>query len=204
MVNEPFLHHIQGDTHRRQARPFAVSGLQNEQMPVLDGKFEILHVGKAFLQNGTHFQQFPICIRHFPLQIRHRMRRPNTRHNVLTLRIDKIFAVKFVRTVGGIARERHTRRTRIAGIAKHHRLNVHRRSPIRRYVIFVTIQNGAFIEPGTENSPDGAFQLFEHVLRKFAPFFFFHQLLKADNDVLQILRVQFGIKLHAFVLFGFG
>ena len=58
------------------------------------------------------------------------LRRANARHHILALRIDQIFAVKFIFAGGRVARKGHAGGAVLAHIAKHHGLHIDRRAPI--------------------------------------------------------------------------
>ncbi len=44
LADQPFLHHVDGNLHRRPGGPLAVAGLQHVELALLDGELDILHV----------------------------------------------------------------------------------------------------------------------------------------------------------------
>ena len=52
LLDQSFLHHLQGDANCRQPGTLAVAGLQHVELAVLDGELEVLHVFVMLFQPG--------------------------------------------------------------------------------------------------------------------------------------------------------
>ena len=50
LVDEAFVHHLDGDADRRRTGALAVAGLQHVELAVLDGELEILNVAVVIFQ----------------------------------------------------------------------------------------------------------------------------------------------------------
>jgi hypothetical protein len=142
-----FADHLHGDTHRRMAGAFAVSGLQNVEAIILDREFEVLHVLEVPFKDAANVHKSLVRGGHFFRQIGDRMRRAHASDHVFTLRVDEVFAVENFFAGGRVARECHSRRAGVAHISEHHRLNVHCCSPLVRDAVLPSINDGAVVHP---------------------------------------------------------
>src|SRR5579872_7429308 len=94
------------------------------------------------------------------------LRRANARDDVLTLRVDEILAIELGHAGRRVAREGDAGRAIIAHIAEDHRLNVDRRSPIRRNFMEAAVGDRALIHPRAEHRADRAPKLLLRILRE--------------------------------------
>ena len=124
-----------------------VASLQNVQPVFLHSELEVLHVVEVPFKDAAHFHQFAVRGGHFFRQIGDGMRRAHASDHVFALCVDEVFAVENLFASGRVARECHSRRTGVAHISEHHRLNVHRRSPLVRDAVFPPVNAGAIIHP---------------------------------------------------------
>src|SRR3546814_16413287 len=81
--------------------------------------------------------------------------RTDTRHDVLTLRIDQEFAIIAILSGRGIAGEGNARGGRITHVSEYHRLHIDRRAPIPGNTVKPAVDFGPLSMPGTKNGPDG-------------------------------------------------
>jgi hypothetical protein len=126
---------------------FAVSSLQNVEAIILDREFEVLHVLEVPFKSRPNFHQLAVRCWHLFRQFDDRMRGAHASNNVFALRVDEVFAVENLFPSSWVARECHSRRAGVAHISEHHRLNVHRRSPLVRDAVLPAINNGPIIHP---------------------------------------------------------
>ena len=124
-----------------------VASLQNVQPVFLHSELEVLHVLEVPFKDAAHFHQFAVRGGHFFRQIGDRMRGPHASDHVFALSVDKVFAVKNLFAGGRIARECDSRCAGVAHISKHHRLDVHRRSPLVRDAVLAAINDGTVVHP---------------------------------------------------------
>src|SRR5205085_8761530 len=174
-------------SHRSFRGTLAVTSLQHEEPPALDGEFQILHVAEMFLQALRDLEQFFVDCRKALLEARKARgaflfrhivvlgpalasgqadleRRTNAGDNVFTLSIGQKFAVNAALTRGRIAGERDSGRTVGSQVAEDHRLHSHGCAPLPRNIVQFTVGNRTIIVPRTEYRPNRSPQLLLRVL----------------------------------------
>ncbi len=137
-------------------------------------------------QNGAHFHQLGVSLRHFSLKLRDGLRSAHTGDDVLALRVDEKLAVKFVDAVGWIAGEGHAGAGIIAGVAIDHRLHVDSGAPLGGDVVFAAIDDRAVIHPGAEHSAGGAAKLIPRAVREALASALFDEGLEALHQLLLV------------------
>ena len=197
--NQPFFCHLHGNLQRSLRGSLAGARLQHPQFAVLDGEFEILHVGIVLLKplrNGAElgkrrrhdlFQRWLVRSRCDTCFFGDVLRRANTGNDVLALRVDQKLAVELLFAGRWIAREGNPRRRPIAHIAEYHRLNADGRSPALRNVVQAAIGDRAGIHPAGKNRADRAPKLLFRILRERLFQFLFDLGLIEGNDILPVV-----------------
>ena len=196
-IDQLLVNHLDGDAHRRQARAFAVAGLEHVQFVVFNGELEVLHVLEVLLQGLANAFEFLVRLGHFLCELRNRLRRARARHHVFALRVDEVFAVEHLLARGGIAREGHAGRAGVAEVAEHHRLYADRCAPFVGDVVLAAIDNRAVVHPRTEHCPHRAPELFHRVLRERLAGALLDQVVESADEFLQLLGGQVGVFFRA-------
>ncbi len=142
------------------------------------------------LEDGANPVEFPVRLRHLLRQLGDRLRRAHASHDVFALGVDEKLAVELLRSVGGIAGERHTRTGVVAGVAIDHRLHVDRRAPFRGDVVFAAIDDGPVVHPRPEHRAGRPPQLLPRILRKLLAGPFLDQRLEPRHQFLQVVHRQ--------------
>ena len=119
--------------------------------------------------------------------------RADAGHHVFTLGVHQEFAVEFVFAGSGVAGERHAGTGFFTRVAEYHGLHVDGGAPFGGNAIFLAVNDGAVIVPGTEHSADGTLELFPRAFREFMTGAFQHQLLEAGDKFLQVVRGKLGV-----------
>src|SRR5215469_16308559 len=99
-------------------------------------------------------------------------------HNVLALRVDEVLAIKLIGTGRRVAREGHAGCAIRPHIAEHHRLDIHRGTPVGGNVVQPTIGYGAWVHPRAKDGADRSPKLLHRILRKRAPEGFGDEILE--------------------------
>ena len=162
----------------------AVTGLQQEELFILDGEFHILHISIVIFQKVCRLHEFFIDLRHFFFQMSDGGRRTDTGHDVFTLRVDEVFAEDCIFAGSRVTRKGNTRTGGIGHITEDHLLHVNGGAQIVGNFIHLAVQNGAFIVPAFENGCNGFFKLFTRILREFFVGQFLIQNLVLFGDFL--------------------
>ena len=71
-VDELLLEHVHGELERGGRGAFAVARLEHEQLAVLDGELDVLHVLEMLLEGRADLEQFRVALRHLLLQLERR------------------------------------------------------------------------------------------------------------------------------------
>ena len=130
---------------------------------------------------------------HHVVKGRYGSRRTHAGHHVFTLGVHQEFTVKFVFAGSGVAGERHAGTGFFTRVAEHHGLHVDGGAPFGRDTVFLAVNDGAVIVPGTEHGADGALELFPGAFREFMAGAFQHQRLEAGDQFLQVIRGELGV-----------
>src|SRR5262249_19924743 len=145
----------------------SVARLEHEELPVLNSELEILDISEMTLKRASNLFELGVNLWHVILELSNRLRRPHAGDDVFALRIDQEFTVEDFLAARGVARESHAGSGLVAGVAEHHRLDVHRGSPVGRDVVFAAIDDCAVVHPRAENRADRAVELPPGIGRKF-------------------------------------
>ena len=197
LVDQAFLHHVDGDLDRRRTGALAVAGLQHEELAVLHGELEILHVAIVLFQFARDLAELVVHGGHDGLQFGDILRGADAGHHVFALRVDQELAVERLLAGGRVAREAHARGRRLAQVAEHHGLHVDGGAQVVRNAVHLAIVLGAIVEPGAEHGVARHGELLHGVLRERFAGLLLHQLFVIDDDGLQVFRGQVGIELGA-------
>ena len=162
-VDQLLLHHVAGEVDRGDTGSFAVAGLQHENLAVLDGELEVLHILEMRFEDLPDAFELRERLGQMFLEIRDRFGRAHSGDNVFALRVDEEFPVKNFFAGRRVARESDPGTGVRSGIAEHHGLHVHGRAPFLRDIVFPAINDRAVVHPGAENGADRAFELLPRI-----------------------------------------
>ena len=166
-VDELLLHHVHGELQRGGGGALAVAGLEHEQLAVLDGELDVLHVLEVLLEG----LRGPSSARRrasasASLSLRHGLGGADAGDDVFALGVDEEFAVEFVRAVGRVAGEGDAGAGGLAGVAVDHGLHVDGGAPLGGDVVFAAIDDRAVVHPGAEHGAGGAAELVPRIVRE--------------------------------------
>ena len=178
LVDQPFLHHVDGDLERGLGGALAVARLQHVELAALDGELDVLHVAVVLLEPLAHVGELLEHLRHDLFHGRRVgllrelalhgevLRRADAGHHVLALRVHEILAVEQVRAGRRIAREGDAGGAIVAHVAEHHGLHVDRGAPALGNRMQAAIGDGALVHPRVEHRADRAPELLARLLRE--------------------------------------
>ncbi len=177
-ADQPLLHHVAGDLHRRAGGALAATGLQHPELPVLDGELDVLHVPVVLLEALVDAHQRPVGLRHLLLEggkmgliraatrLVDRLRGADPGDHVLALGVLQILAVEDLLAGGGVSREGDTGGAVVAHVAEHHGLDADRGSPGIGDLVDAAVANRPLVPPGAEHRADRPPELLLRVLGK--------------------------------------
>ena len=167
--------------------------MQHENLAVLNGEFEILHILEMRLKGVSDPLQLDQRFGQMFFQIRDRFRCANAGDDIFALGVDEKLAVEHFLAGGRIPGERDARTGVEAGVTEDHCLHVHRRAPFLGNVVFPAIDDGAIVHPRAEHGADRSVELLPGIVGKLFAGPLFHQLFETCDQLFQIAHAQFGI-----------
>ena len=205
---------------------FSVTGLEEPELTVLYGKFEVLHIlevifqfllglDKVFCTFGHRFFERRIfrCANLFADTLegsptartlyRYLLGSSDTGNNVFALCIDKVFAVEYVFTGSSVAGKCNSGCRSITHIAEYHCLNVYGSTPFFGYLVHSSVIYCAFVHPAVEYGAYCTPQLFPRVIGEFFARSLLNSNLEELYKFLQVVYVEFGIEFYTFLFLNF-
>ncbi len=125
--DQPLLHHIHGDLHRRLGGPLASARLEHPQLSSLDGELHVLHIAIVMLQKLTDADELLVSFGQFLRHLLDGLGGTDAGHHVLALGVEEIIAKQLLLACGGVAGEGHARSRIEAHVAEDHSDDVYRR-----------------------------------------------------------------------------
>ena len=165
--DEAFINHVERDAHCGAAGAFAVARLQKVKLPLLDGKFEVLHVAVVLFEQASGRTKLLIDPGHQLLQFRKRTRRSNSSNYLFALRICQKLSVEFFLASCRITSKADTCGAGLAEVAEDHLLNIDGGTEIIGDIRDSTVLSRTFVIPGTEHCIACLFKLYVGILREF-------------------------------------
>ena len=146
-VDELLLDHVHGELQRGGGGALAVAGLEHEQLAVLHGELDILHILEVFFEDRADLHEFGVRLRHLLLHVDDRLRGADAGDHIFALGVDEELTVEFVGAVGGVAGEGDARAGLVASVAVDHCLDIDGGAPLGGDVVLAAINDRAVIHP---------------------------------------------------------
>ncbi len=226
LVNHTLAQQVHGNLDHSGTSALAIAGLEQPQLAVLDGELQVLHIVIVVLQFLLDLNQLSGALGHRLLK-RGILRGTiffadtlqggpaaaaldgdllgcaHTSHDILTLGVDQIFAVEDVLAGSGIACECNAGGTGVAHVAIDHSLHVDGSAIVRRDAVHLAVEDSALVVPTVKHSVDSAPQLLPSIGREVLASAGLHSSLEADNQLLEVVNIEFGVKFHTLLLLDF-
>ncbi len=164
--DELLIHHVDRDLEGGARGALTDAGLQHPQLAPLDRELDVAHVAVVVLKRGEHAVELARDLGHHVVELGDRGGVADTGNHVFALGVDEEIAVELVGAVGGIARERDTRRAALTLVAEHHRLNVDGRAEVVGDAVEAAVVDRTPVHPRPEDGFDGKLELRLDVLRE--------------------------------------
>ena len=196
-VEQPLLHGVDREPHRRLRRPLRVAGLEHVEAALLHRELRVLHVGVVLLQRAQDVHEVAVGLRHRLPHVVQVVRVAHARHDVLALCVRQEVPRRRGLARDLVAREGDARARAVALVAEHHLLHVHRRAPVVRDVVDAAVLDRALPGPGVEHGRDRLAQLLLRVLRERLAGLLLEELLEALRERPQVVDVELHVLRHA-------
>ena len=191
--DQALVHHVGRDLQRGGCGALAVARLQHEQLAVLDGELEILHVLVVDLEPLHSVEQFVVGLGQDGLHLGQVVRGPDAGHHVLALRIHQELAVKAALAGGRVAGEADAGGRGVAPVTEDHLHDVDGGAQAGRDVVGPAVDLGAGVAPAAEDRVDRTVELLHRVGRPVAAERLVGDLLELGNQFLQVFGAQVGV-----------
>ena len=195
--DDPLVHQVGGHLQRGGRGAFAVAGLQQEQLAVLDGELHVLHVTVVGLHAVHRVDELVVGLGQHLTHLRERPRGADASHHVLALGVDEELAVEFLGARRRVAGEAHAGGGVVTAVAEDHLHDVDGGAEVGGNVVGAAVNLGARILPGTEHRVHGPVKLFDRVGGPLATQVLVADLLEGGHQLLQVRRSQVGVELDA-------
>ncbi len=207
-VNQPFTHKIHGNFYHSRSRALSVAGLQEPELPFLNGELHVLHIMVMLFQFVLYVVQLLVDFGHgffhrrilacaflfgdactFCPTLRtdfcDLLWSTDAGYHVFALSVDKIFTVEKVFTVTGITAETYAGCRCVAHVSKYHGHNANGSAPLVGYSFHFSVKNGAFVHPAAEYGTNGSPQLYHGTIGEISTRLFLNGSLEELDKFLQ-------------------
>ena len=198
-VDQAFVDKVASDLESGTRGAFAVAGLEEVKLLMLDGVFHILHIVEVIFHAGNGCEEFLVDFRHSLFESVDVKRSADAGDDVFALCIRKEFSVDFLFASARVAGESDAGAGIFAHVAEDHGLDVDGGTPFIGDAVHLTIDVGAGVVPTAENRGDGFFELNIWISREvFVEDLFVVSLVIFDKG-FELIGGDFGIKFVAVV-----
>ena len=199
-VDNALVDQVAGDLQSSLGGALAVTGLQHEELAILDGELHVLHILVVVLEAGSDLNELIVDLGHLLMQLADGRRSTDTGDDVLALSVDQVLAHQLLLAGGGVTGEGNAGAGTHTGVTEGHLLHVDGSAPLVGDLVHLTIHVGAGVIPGTENGLDGTDQLLLGILRELLALLLKVDLLELLDELLQVVGVQLNVLLDALAL----
>ncbi len=200
LVDEAFLHHLDGDPHRGGAGPLAGPRLEHVEGAVLHGELDVLHLLVVGLEFLADLEQLLVDLGHVALELVDVLGRSNAGDHVLALGVDQVVAEEFVLAGVRVPREGHAGAGVGAGVAEDHGLHVDGGSFETRDPLDPAVLDRLLAHPAIEDGHDGLPELVHRVLGEVLADELLVNSLVTLDEFLEVVGVKVGVELDALLL----
>ena len=198
--DDALVDQVAGDLQSSLGGTLAVTGLQHEELAILDGELHILHVAVVSFEAAGDLDELVVDLGHFLMQLADGGGSTDAGDDVLALSIDQVLAHQLLLAGGGVTGESNAGAGTHAGVTERHLLNVDSSAPLVGDLVHLTINVGAGVVPGAENGLDGADQLLFGILGEFAALLLQVDGLELGNELFQVVSIQLDVLGNALAL----
>ena len=101
LADNALVHQVAGDPQSSLGGTLAVTGLQHEELAILDGELHVLHILVVVLEAGSDLNELIVDLGHLLMQLADGRRSTDTGHDILALGVDQVLAHQLLLAGGG-------------------------------------------------------------------------------------------------------
>ncbi len=195
--DQPFLDHLHRSSQCRRRRALRRPGLQQEEIPLLDRELDVLHVAVVLLEPPDRLQELRVGLGKQLVHPLDRLRRADSRDDVLALRVLEELAVELALARGRVAREADAGAGAVALVAEDHLDDVDGGAEVVRNVVGAPVDLGTRRVPGLEDGAHGLLELGPRILRERAAGLGRVRVLERLDQLAEVGGGQLDVLLHA-------
>jgi hypothetical protein len=195
--DQALFDHVHRRPESRGGGSLRAARLEEVQLAVLDGELDVLHVPVVLLQALHRLDELRERTRLALLHRLERLRRSDTRDDVLTLRVGEELAVEAPLAGGGVAREADAGAGVVALVPEDHLDDVHGRPEVVRDRVGAAVHLRAWRLPRVEDRPHGPAQLLARVRRELAAGRLAVDPLVRPDQLAEVVGIQVDVLAHA-------
>ena len=105
LIDHAFVHEVAGNLKRGLGGTLAVTGLQHEELAILDGELHVLHILIVRFEAVRDLDKLVVDLGHFLMQLADGGRGADAGDDVLALGVDEVLAHELLLAGGGVAGE---------------------------------------------------------------------------------------------------
>ena len=196
-VISPSSDHRDGRLERGRGGALRAARLEEEELALLDGELDVLHVAVVPLERGHRFDELRERVGKHLLHLLEPQRRADARDDVLALRVRQELAVEPLLARRRIAREADAGRRRLALVPEDHLHDVHGGAEVLGDVVRAPVHLRARVVPRLEDAADRARQLVARVLRERVTRLLLVDRLEHADEPAQVVGVELVVLLDA-------
>ena len=185
--DEPLVDHLRRDAKRGGGRALARARLQDVQRPLLDRELDVLQIAVVRLEPVERLDELLEGLRHVLAHALDRLRRADSRDDVLALRVREELAIESPLAGRGVAGEAHARAGGVASVSEDHLDDVDGGAEVVRDVVRAPIHPRARSVPGVEDGAIGAAQLVVGIVRKRVSGLLFVDRAEGGDELAQVV-----------------
>ena len=191
--NKALPNHIEGDPDGGPGGRLGGPGLEDPQLPPLDGELDVLGLSEMVLEALSDAREVGVDLRITAPKLGDFRWRSDSRDDVLALGVREVLPVQLFRARHLVPGERNPRARVGPHVAEHHHLDVRGGPERMRDLVEGPVVNRPLSVPRSEDGRDGFPQLLFHVRRKFLADLVAVQVLEIRHDRFQLARPQVGV-----------
>ena len=191
------VHQVAGDLEGGGSGTLAVTGLEHEELLVLNGELHVLHVAVVVLQGGADLGELLIDLGHDLGQLVDGLGGAHAGDHVLALGVHEELTKELLLAGGGVAGKGDAGTGGLAHVAEDHLLDVDGSAPGGGDVVHAAVVDGAGVVPAAEDGLDGAHELLLGILGELLAQLVLVFLLEHVGQLFEILGGELGVQLDA-------
>ena len=197
LADQALLNHLNCNANRSRSSSLTRSALEHEQLSVLNGELNVLHVLVVLLKLVHRIDELLVDSRILLFEFADRYGSSNTSDDVLALCVHQVFAKDFSSSDAWVAAESNASSAVVARVTVDHGLDVDGGADLIRDLLGSAIEDGSLVVPTAENGFDREGELLPRIGWELASGLLLDMIKEELADFLHMVGGQFEIVLNS-------